>query len=156
MRLIEATDNDCVAASLAMVFRLAIETVKRELFTGLTHPFPDPWSHLPKVPAMVQICDWVASSHRASLTPYPYNPTCAPHPDCPPVMVYAHPDTAFQAQLNRGQGVIEGRVAKGKGHMVAWDGNVIYDPRGYCYSLNVAVSKFGFTPSQFWLVREDR
>jgi hypothetical protein len=64
------------------------------------------------------------------------------------------PNEVFEGQLSHGKGVIEGVITStAKGHMVAWDGAVIYDPRGYMYSLNVA-NKFDFSPSRFWLAVE--
>lgn len=156
MRLETATNNDCVAASLAMLFDLPIDHIKGELFPSPTqYPFPEPWDGLPRVPSMEEIVHWAYRHRKVGLVPFPYHPYCSPHPDCPGVAVWPdqNPDKVFAGQLSHGKGVIEGVTETGSGHMVAWDGTVIYDPRGYLYSLNV-VAKFGFEPSRFWLAVE--
>lgn len=156
MQLIVATNNDCVAAALAMLFEVKKDYIKKELFSFLTHhSFQEPWDNFPMVPSMEMICDWAYRERGVGLVPFPYHPHCSPHPDCPGIPVWPAdtPDKIFRGQLSYGQGVIEGITESGApdcGHMVAWNGTVIYDPRGYMYSSNVA-DKFGFTPSRFWL-----
>jgi hypothetical protein len=151
MRLIKSDHNDCLAAAVAMVFNLHYPDVQNDLqlLQPLEYPFRKPWAGLPKVVSMEQVCEW-AAERRCTLMPFPWNPMCSPHPDCPPVPVWDDPDAAFDQAMRRGPGLLEGLVGE-KGHMTAWDGNVVYDPRGYCYSLNVALDKFGFIPTRFWL-----
>jgi hypothetical protein len=164
MKLITANQNNCVAASLAMLLGHEIEYIEIQLFTGLTKPFPGQWSDLPKVPDMNVICSWMWRTHQIALTPFEYSPLCAPHKDCPAVPVYptttsydpslasAAPDIAFNAQMAYGPGLIEGNiVGQEVGHMCAWDGKVIYDPHGYGYPHNVAQEKFGYQVTRFWL-----
>ena len=156
MRLEIAGDNDCTAASLAMLFNMASGYIKKELFPPLPqYPFPKPWDDLPMVPSMEMVCDWAWRKQRIALVPFPYHPHCSPHPDCPSIPVWPNddPDEIFTEQLAYGRGVIEGAVEPELGHIVAWDGKVIYDPRGYIYSLNVA-DKFNFKPTRFWLAVE--
>jgi hypothetical protein len=162
MKLIESTNNyDCVAAALAMVLGTDLGEIERILFHNLMKPFPEPWDNLPKVPDMNVICEFMAGVGWA-LMPFEYNPQCSPHPDCPPVPVYpfreagnvgGHFLASFQRvwekQLSLGPGLIEGTVDE-TGHMVAWSGDAIYDPRGCIYSLNVT-NKFDFVPKRFWL-----
>ena len=159
MKLITAKQNNCVAASLAMLFDVKIEYVETHLLTNLPKPFTVPWSDFPKVPDMNVICDW-AWQRRTALVPFEYDPQCTPHKDCPPVSVYPRTtnypcetaEEAFDNQMTQGPGLIEGNIVGLEiGHMCAWDGRVIYDPRGYCYSRNVAQSKFGYQITRFWL-----
>jgi hypothetical protein len=151
MRLIKSDNNDCVAASLAMVFNLYYPDVQRDLLEiqPLEFPFRRPYDQLPKVVSMEQVCEW-AAFRLFTLIPFPWNPMCSPHPDCPPVPVWDDPDEMFDQAMRRGPGLLEGLVGD-KGHMVAWDGNVVYDPRGYCYSLNMAQDRFNFVETRFWL-----
>ena len=157
MRLVTSNNNDCVAASLAMLFDVEIGYIETHLFTDLPKPFPGQWSDLPKVPDMNVICDW-AWQRGTALVPFEYNPQCTPHQDCPPVSVYPPTtsglptaDSAFNNQMAYGPGLLEGITNHDKGHICAWDGKVIYDPRGYCYSYNVAGVRFGYQITRFWL-----
>jgi hypothetical protein len=159
MRLETATDNDCVAASLAMLFEVDVIFIKNQLFSAVPdYPFQAPWDELPRVPSMEEIVDWAWTRQRSAMVPFPYAPDCSPHPNCPGVLVWPNdePDKVFAHHLSYGQGVIEGVVTDtGKGHMVAWDGKVIHDPRGYMYSMNT-IDKFDFKPSRFWLTVRSR
>ncbi|RLB69014.1 MAG: hypothetical protein DRH04_05920, partial [Deltaproteobacteria bacterium] len=57
MRHIRSFANDCVYASLAMVFDMDMAQVKRDL--PMEHGvFPAPWEGLPKVPSMDEIVEW--------------------------------------------------------------------------------------------------
>ena len=160
MRLQGANQNDCVAASLAMLLGVSMDYIKGRLFVALTRPFPNPWAEFPKVPDMNVICDWLWEKHKVALTPFEYDPQCSPHKDCPPVSVYPQTcgslhvdaDWAFDKQTAYGPGLFEGSiVGKEIGHMCAWDGQTIFDPRGYCYSRNVAQTKFNYQITRFWL-----
>ena len=159
MNLITSSNNDCVAASLAMLLGVDIGYIELHLFTALTKPFTGRWVDLPKVPDMNVICDWLWEPCGIALVPFEYNPQCTPHKDCPPVPVYprttvgphetAH--VAFKAQMNYGPGLLEGLTEGEVGHMCAWDGKIIHDPRGYCYTPNVAQEKFDYQMTRFWL-----
>jgi hypothetical protein len=161
----EGTD-DCVAAALAMVFDVSLGYIKAELFTDLMFPFPEPWDKLPKVPDMNVICDYAMGQQGVALVPFELDPLCSPHVDCKPVPVWPRSKTAtargpwkFEIALRKGPGLIEGTLTRNGnqlGHMVAWDGTVIYDPRGYCYSTNVAMPRFNFQPRRFWLAISTR
>jgi hypothetical protein len=163
MKLITSNQNDCVAASLAMLIGRSIDYIKCQLFNNLPKPFPDLWKDFPKVPDMNVICDWMWGRGIA-LTPFEYNPQCTPHKVCPPVSVYPRTvsgketaDEMFNKQMAYGLGLIEGGIiGREVGHMCAWDGKIIYDPRGYCYSRNVAQEKFGYQITRFWLEGEGK
>ena len=153
MHLLTSKNNNCVAAAVAMVIGSgSAERVEGDLFClPSEHPFPVPWEHLPLVPNMDMICDWMLTEHHIALTPFTRNPLCSPHKDCPGVSPYNEdPEWVFEQQLDFGMGLLEGTVPNKFGHMCACVGQVIYDPRGYIYSLNVA-DKFNFTPVRFWL-----
>jgi hypothetical protein len=159
MNLVHSFSNDCVAASLAMLFGCDIEAIKHELFSNLMHPFPAPWDCLPKVPDMNVICDWAWGHRRTALVPFEYDPYCSPDVNCPTVPVWpispnkpGSAEFAFSRALGYGSGLLEGVVVDGeRGHMCAWDGNVVYDPRGYIYSRNIALDKFDYRIRRFWL-----
>jgi len=163
MKLIVSNNNNCVAASLAMLIDVDINHIQDKLFTDLTKPFPGQWSAFPKVPDMNVICGWLWWDYKVALVPFEYDPQCAPHKDCPPTSVYPtttrcpYPiadvaDVAFNEQVAYGPGLIEGTIiGREVGHMCAWDGQVIYDPRGYCYSRNVAQGRFHYQITRFWL-----
>jgi hypothetical protein len=153
MNLVTARNNDCVAASLAMAFDINAGEIKSTLFTGLPKPFPAPWNELPKVPDMNVICNWAWGTKKIALVPFEYNPKCTPHKDCPPVPVWEDPDGAFAQALSYGEGLLEGvKIKAERGHMCAWDGQAIYDPRGCIYSRNVAEAYFDFRIRRFWLL----
>jgi hypothetical protein len=142
-----------------MLFDVDTDYVKNHLFICLTKPFPDLWADFSKVPDMNVICDW-AWQRGTALVPFEYAPQCAPHSSCPPVSVYplttSSPhetaDWQFDKQVAYGPGLFEGiTIGREVGHMCAWDGKVIHDPRGYCYSRNVAKEKFGYQITRFWL-----
>jgi len=169
MRLIKQQGNaDCVAAALAMVLNEwtggGIDYIKTALFSYLPKPFTGEWSDLPKVPDMNIICNWAWDSHSIALVPFEYSPTCTPARGCPPVPVWPRntrsgmgPEEAWLRHLSYGPGLLEGSlIGREVGHMVAWSGDAIYDPRGYIYSLNVAQEKFKFQPARFWLAANTR
>ena len=166
MKLIkQACGVDCTAASIAMVLGLELDFVKAELFKDLPKPFPSPWDHLPKVPDMNVICDWAWRTRSAALTPFERDPVCTPHRDCPPVSVYPRntrtsvrtAEGAWRCQLSYGPGLLEGVIiGREVGHMVAWSGDAIYDPRGHIYTSDDAESYFSFQPRRFWLYTPTR
>jgi hypothetical protein len=154
------TGFDCAAASIAMVVGTSLGKVKSDLFSDLRKPFTGKWAHIPQVPDMNIICDFALRTWGLALVPFEYMPTSTPHKDCPPVSVYPRntkvlnstPEFNWRRQLAQGPGLIEGTIiGKELGHMVAWTGKEIYDPRGYIYSLNVAVERFQFQVRRFWL-----
>lgn len=154
MRLIEQERDGCVYASVAMLlsidksaaYHLLCSHWKVEDFK----PFAEPFQDVPRVPSMEEICDaLIRYNSGIALVPFPRNPLATPHQECPPIQVWANPEEKFRQQLSRGRGLIEGIVGD-RGHMVAWDGSIVYDPRGYCYSINVS-DKFNFVPRRFWL-----
>jgi hypothetical protein len=133
-----------------MLINRSPEFIKRNLIGELYYPFPEPWHNFPLMPSMEVICDWLILEQRIALTPFPKNPVCTPHEDCPPVSVYNDPDWRFEQQCEYGVGIMEGLRSNGVGHMVAWNGKAIFDPTGYIYSLNAA-DRFNFNPTRFWL-----
>lgn len=155
MRLIKQEKNGCVYAAVGMLIKKTPDEVFNIIDAPMgpkeRHPFPEPWSHLPFVPTMDVIVDRLIKREGIALVQFKKNPTAAPHPDCPPYDVWApyKRHDVFNSQLKYGRGLIEGTVGE-VGHMVAWDGSVVFDPRGYCYSMNVA-DRFNFTPLCFWL-----
>lgn len=159
MKLITSNNNDCVAASIAMLLGTEIDYIKNQLFTNLPKPFPGQWAPFPKVPGMNVVCDWLWGTHKIALIPFEYNPQSTPHRHCPPEPAYprtaSHTDDtavkAFDRQVAYGPGLIEGQTKGEVGHMCAWDGKIIHDPRGYCYSRNMAQEKFGYQITRFWL-----
>jgi len=152
MKLINATDNDCLVASLAMVLGLDIEDVKSDVLPyPLEHPFPHPWDHLPLIPDMNVVADWLYLTKGSAITPFDFNPHCAPHKNCPAVSVYNEDaEWVFEKQLGYGPGLISCNF-RDRGHIVAWDGERVYDPHGYVFEFS-AMKMFGLTPIRFWLL----
>ena len=149
MILINAPEYGCTVASLAMALELPMDTVWRELFTNLEYPFETPWERYPKVPSSNEICDWAWTKHGVGLVLFERNPICSPHKDCKPVPVWYNGESKFQTHLIYGAGLLEGLV-DGVGHMTAWSGALVFDPRGYIYPFNGA-SAFRFDIRRFWL-----
>lgn len=163
MKLIRGNKYDCVACSLAMVMEGPTrEHIAAMLFSSrAATPFPEPWDKLPKVPDMNFVCDWAWHDYKVAFVPFERNPVCSPAPECPSVPVWpmegtkdhtTTPEQAFRRQLSYGTGLLEGtRPSRGLGHMCAWDGQAIYDPRGHVYLLEDALEHFDFVPLRFWL-----
>jgi len=152
MRLQLSTDKACVPASLGMVLDINQRVIKEDLMPNPpVYPFPAPWDKCPLVPSMDKVCDWCWDERKVALIPFVYDPQCTPHVNCPPQPVWQKdPMRVFERQLAYGPGLLEGTV-EGVGHMCAWDGQTIFDPRGYTYSRNVASSKFDYLIARFWL-----
>lgn len=150
MKLITSGKDRCVAASISMLLDVPIEVILEDLFSNLEKPFKGKWADKEKVPSIHEIVAYCLVTHNVALVPFEYDPQCTP---CvhghDPVPVYKHGSDVFDLQLRFGAGLIEGRTEK-YGHMVAWDGLRIYDPRGYRYH-SFEGSAFGFTMDRFWL-----
>jgi hypothetical protein len=123
--------------------------------TCYQYPFPQPWSRLPKVASMEEICDWVYFVLGIGLVPFPRNPGCSPAEMCPMQPVYKDGEAKFLDQLSYGAGLLEGVVEHDRGHMCAWDGEKVYDPRGPLYSFENA-GDFDFAATRFWLKVEGK
>jgi hypothetical protein len=153
MQLIRQRDAGCVAASVAMVFETRLNYVDTfSLFNPYCYsfPFPSPWHKLPKVASMDELCDWAYSMFKVGLVPFPRNPGCSPSEKCPDVAVWPDGEGKFLEHLSYGVGLLEGHVEHMRGHMCAWNGEKVYDPRGHTYSFANA-SDFDFTATRFWL-----
>ena len=156
MNLIRSSKNQCVAASVGMLFEWKLEALADFPLFDITcyqYPFPHPWSHLPKVASMVEICEWAITVTGCGLVPFPRNPTCVPSAKCPSTPVFKDGEASFLTHLSYGAGLLEGIVSVG--HMCAWDGLKVYDPRGYTYQIEDAPA-YDFAPSRFWLKVEKR
>jgi len=157
MKLIRSESNGCVAASVAMLFDWdlkALAAFPQFDTKRCTYPFPYPWDKLPKVSSMVEICEWAFRFAGCGLTPFPRNPVCTPDEDCSPVPVYENGEPQFLTHLAFGAGLLEGSV-EGRGHMCAWDGLRVWDPRGHIYQIEDA-PEYTFKPARFWLKVEGR
>lgn len=153
MRLVKQENDGCVYAALSMVLNEELEVIyhcfKHWPFKH-NFPFPGEWAQTPRVPSMEEICDIAWRHFNTALVPFPRDPLATPHAACPPIHVWENSDAKFFNQLRLGRGLIEGVLSSGRGHMVAWDGTVVFDPRDYCYTINVA-DRFNFEPRRFWL-----
>jgi hypothetical protein len=156
MQLIIAPKHECTYACLSMLlgsnmahFRISFNKLWDEKY-----PFDPPYDELPRVPSMDEICFYMAENTKGSLMPFNRETYCTPSYDQRGVRIWSDKFFYYNV-LPLGPGLIEGMVTGADGvigHMVAWNGSVVYDPRGYCYSINVA-DKFGFQPKTFWLKR---
>lgn len=151
MKMVRANEPmQCVAASLAMAFNIELNCVVEDLFSELEYPFEAPFESFPKVPDMNQIVDWAWTQFSIAMIPFEYKPVCTPHERCKSVPVWKDGETMFRKQLGYGVGVIEVEKAGGGGHLVAWDGNQVFDPDGYRYDFE-AMKSFEYEPRRFWL-----
>jgi len=151
IHLITSSHNMCVAASLAMAFDKPLDEVIVELgFDRLEYPFEPPFELRPKVPSMDIIVDWAYTAMGVAMVPFERNPVCSPHENCKPVPVWSSGENMFRQQLNYGPGVIECLTLRGLGHMVAWDGLSVFDPRGYYYKFE-DMGAYDLEATRFWL-----
>lgn len=150
MRLVRAKDKTCVIASLAMLTYLDYTEVEKEIMPNLEYPFNPPWEKYPKVPCMDMICDWLWQRYHRSLTPFNKNPHCSPSPACNSVPVWYDGEEKWKSQLDYGIGLLEGTYNRFIGHMCAWDGSRVFDPRGYVYNWEDRET-FEFDAERFWL-----
>lgn len=155
MRLIKGEKNGCVYASLAMLLGIDISAAYHNFTTWKfedSKPFEAPFNEYKRVPSMEEICDVAWRHHKVALVPFPFDPVATPAKECKPIHVWPDPEKQFRSQLYFGDGLIEGIMSTGKGHMVAWDScsDVIRDPRGYSYSFDLA-HVFNYNPKRFWL-----
>lgn len=158
MKLIRCGESGCVVASVAMLVGRELAWVEGfPMFNPICYryPFPQPWARLPKVASMEEICDWAYQTLRVGLIPFPRNPGCSPAGECPMQPVYKDGEEVFLNQLSYGAGLLEGVVEHDRGHMCAWDGEKVHDPRGYIYSFENA-DGFNFTATRFWLKVESK
>lgn len=153
MRLVKAENNGCVYASVAMLTNNHLNWAYDSLYTCGAKigqkPFIGIYKDFEVVPDMAVICDVLWRKKRTGLVPFEFDPKCAPNANCPPISTWENPTKVFMQQLGYGPGLLEGKT-KVCGHMCAWDGQVIYDPRGFIYSFNLAAT-MGFEPKRFWL-----
>ena len=141
----------CVAASLAMALHIDMDLVIEDLFTDMEYPFDPPFDKYPKVPDMNVVADWAFARCSQDMIPFEYCPVCTPHETCKPVPVWYNGVEKFRKQLSYGEGVIECITTRElKGHMVAWDGNKVFDPNGYVYDFE-DMSAYRLKATRFWL-----
>lgn len=112
-------------------------------------PFPRPYEDFKVVPDKAVIFDLLWDRQRVALVSFECDPKCSPHENCPPISSWKKPREKFLCQLGYGSGLLVGRT-EACGHMCAWNGQAVYDPRGFIYSFNLAVT-MGFYPDEFWL-----
>lgn len=156
MKLELSGDYTCVHASLAMVCRLPTWEVAKGL--PLYFPFPPPYEGVPAGHSMVEVCRWLWADQGMMAMPFDRDPTVAICPGTPSVPVWGDGEKMWRQHLGYGEGLLEGRTERLSGgeqlytgHMCAWDGKQILDPRGYKYELSAA-DDMGFYPERFWLV----
>lgn len=149
MRLIFGAEKGCVIASVAMLTDLTYGEVKEELMPHADYPFSSPWDSYPKVPSTDEVCDWLWKKFGRSLTPFNRDPGCSPDRECPPVPVWENGEKKWREQLKYGSGLLEGTSSR-MGHMCAWDGVKVFDPKGYIYAWEDS-SEYKFNATRFWL-----
>jgi hypothetical protein len=127
------------------------ELILDDLFEHLEYPFESPWDDIPQVPSMDVIVDYMFNICHVAMVPFEKDPVCTPHLDCKPVPVWYNSTEAWLRHLAYGEGVIECVTPRGRGHMVAWNGKVVYDPQGYIYPIEEMETVHKLTPRRFWL-----
>lgn len=164
MKMVVSPDGfSCTAASLAMVTNRWLDEIIEDLYMDLDFPFDPPFDGYPKVPSMDEICDWMWKQCLQGLVPFNRNPTVSIAPGCNQVPVWYNGDRQWLDQLAYGWGLLEGFVIKKNtdpngflpeiriGHLCAWDGKYVMDPRGYKYKW-ADREEHGFDAERFWLL----
>jgi hypothetical protein len=105
---------------------------------------------------MHEIIDYVWLYHARPMTPFVRYPEVAIDMAGPTQLAkftrWKDAETRFSRLLHRNvEGIITGVMESGRGHCVAWDGQNIYDPRGYVYPYTKAESIYKFNPDAFWM-----
>lgn len=142
----------CVHASLAMLLggsESHHEYVKNSL--PLRYPFPSPYQGVPAGHSMAEVCDFIQRSGTwiVGLMPFDRSPTCSIAPELPEVSVWSEGELKWRQHLRFGRGLLEGHTEV-VGHMCAWDGRNVYDPRGYIYAWEDR-EDYNFDAERFWL-----
>jgi hypothetical protein len=120
--------------------------IHKEFYPEGAKYFKGLWSKYPKVPSKPEIIDWIWRRNRIALVEFVRDPQMKPSVEAPAVSVYTDSEKVFRDQLKYGAGLLEGFTKLG--HMCAWDGERIFDPRGYVYSYEKA-DKYGFEVTSF-------
>lgn len=146
MRLIKG--GLCSAASVAMLLNEEYNSIYKLFQYEDKYPFPSPNDKLERVPSMEELCCIIWKKYKVGFMPFPKSLYCYPAPDSEPYFVWDGDDN-FRSFLDFGEGLLEG-VSTNCGHLCAWDGKEIYDPRGDVYKYEHA-SLFDFESTRFWL-----
>ena len=91
----------------------------------------------------IQEMVWASHNLGYSVTPHEARPTTLPHGA---TQLLEIENAEFETTLRQSQGVLTGVNGHGLRHAVAWDGNLILDPNGITYHVNL------FEIETFWLV----
>jgi len=154
---------DCMLSSIAMVTDIDKEYIRTTLCPELTYPFTGHWKKHPKVPSMDEVCDWIWTTTSQGLMPFNRDPGCTCAPGCNVVPVWKDGEAKFKEHLSLGWGLLEGVIdpwvghghkaspPSASGHMVAWNSDEVFDPRGYKYPFDKC-SEVNFEPVRFWLL----
>jgi hypothetical protein len=148
MYLKTGTKYGCVYATLAMLLDKEPKQIEKEFNPNGMKFFNSVWPKLPIVPSKPEIVDWLWHQGYA-VVDFVRDPKMKPHVEAPAVSVHENSEEVFKQQLSYGVGFLEGFTKLG--HMCAWDGERIYDPRGYVYSYENAY-KYCFEPESFSMV----
>jgi len=145
----------CVHASLAMLTGLSLDSLAISL--PVYFPFPPPYEKVPAGQDMANVCEWAWEVARIGLMPFDRCPAVAIGPGKPAVPIWEDGEKKWRHQLGYGPGLLEGsteRLSDGvllnTGHMCAWDGERIFDPRGYRYAWKDR-KDHKFDAERFWL-----
>jgi hypothetical protein len=127
-----------------------VANVVSDLFSDLDYPFNPPYEKYPRVPCMTEICEWMWEKSFGMLMPFERCPKVAISPRTASVSVWAElGEHRFQKHMRYGPGLLEGKTDRA-GHMCAWDGKYVYDPRGYIYEWHYR-TEHEFDAERFWL-----
>lgn len=147
----------CLPASLAMVLDMSFEEVIRELgHSGDEFPYPE--SKTTRKGFHIQECIDVAMMHGFSVTEILAYFGSRPNPESTeqaPTMPLEEAIKRFHYYIAKCQrGIFSGLVRHPdksiSNHAAAWDGQLIYDPRGLSYEFNDAPRK-NFLPQTLWI-----
>jgi len=138
--------HQCLVYSLAMLLDEDVDVLIQELgHDGMVKDWPEhPIPHCYNGHHIQEIIDLVLA-RGYSLTPiesYPRYASAMDPSNWKPV--YSN-GARFLRQISGRRGILIGQY-RGRGHAVAWDGDIIWDPNGKTYGIG------DFAPSECWLL----
>lgn len=151
-----ANNWSCMPFALAMALDVPVEDIIRLVgHDGSHHPWPVPFQFVRAGFHIHEIIDVAFLYYRRLLCPFVREPTVTCDERCPEIpakFVGTDTDARWRWALRNNTGIMTGQMMDtGVGHAVAWDGQKIYDPRGYVYSYDDR-HHYLYEPDTFWLL----
>lgn len=139
--------HQCLVYSLAMLLGEDVDVLIQELgHDGMRRVFPGRVPHCYNGHHVQEIID-VCIKRNVWLTPievFPRFASAMAPSDWLGVYQMQEAGERFECLAKKRRGILIGQY-KGRGHAVAWDGNICFDPNGIKYELHE------FNPSELWI-----